>query len=57
MERTNLEEKTDEELRIGYLSLVNSDDAWFSGKNDRAEKIKEELDRRGVAIYKRSTDA
>ena len=56
MERTNLEEKTDEELRIGYLSLVNSDDAWFSGKNDRAEKIKEELDRRGVAIYKRSTD-
>lgn len=56
MEANIYEGRADEELRIDYLSLVNSDDAWFSGKNDRAEKIKEELDRRGVAIYKRSTD-
>lgn len=46
-----MDERTDDELRQAYLSLANSDDAWFSGKAARADEIKKELDRRGVPLY------
>jgi hypothetical protein len=45
------EDRSDEDLRQSYLALVNSDDAWYSGKDALAEPLKKELDRRGVELY------
>lgn len=50
----DLSKVSDGELRMAYLSLVNSDDAWFSGKDAKAQKYKAELDRRGAALYPNS---
>ena len=50
----DLSKVSDEELRMAYLSLVNSDDAWFSGKDAKAQKYKAELDRRGAELYPNS---
>lgn len=50
----DLSKVSDEELRQAYLSMVNSDDAWFSGKDAKAQKYKAELDRRGAELYPNS---
>lgn len=47
----DLSKVSDDELRQAYLSMVNSDDAWFSGKDAKAQKYKAELDRRGAKLY------
>ena len=50
----DLSNVSDDELRQAYLSMVNSDDAWFSGKDAKAQKYKAELDRRGAELYPNS---
>ena len=50
----DLSKVSDDELRQAYLSMVNSDDAWFSGKDAKAQKYKAELDRRGAELYPNS---
>lgn len=51
MAEENLAQLSDDDLRITYLRLANSDDAWFSGKAARAEKYLEELRKRKVELY------
>lgn len=51
MNKVDVAEMTNDSLRRAYLTMVNSDDAWFSGEHAAAEQYKAELDLRGAALY------